>query len=346
MTRVLVTGANGHIGSNTIRSLLRHGHEVTPFVRSTSDLRGIGKLGLTYRYGDVMDYPSLVKASRNCDVIIHHATVYRIWAKNPEDIIQPALVGTKNIFKAAKESNVRRVVYTSSMAAVGFLRKPVGLRTESDWNEHARSPYYIAKTRSERQALRLSEEYDIPTIRLCPTYVIGPYDYSLTPSTKEILGYINKTGTTYEGGTNFVHVNDVGEVHALAVEQGEPGSRYIVGGDNLHLKELSALITKLTGVKPGHLGITGPVAELAGAVVGFTGKITGSEPPFDRKIVQDVVGWYGYYDCSPANRTFGITSCGAEEVVRDTIRWLLFLGKIKPEVAKRISSTFPPEPDW
>jgi len=346
MTRVLVTGANGHIGANTVRSLLRHGYEVVPFVRSTSNLRGIEKLGLTCQYGDVMDYPSLVKVAQGCDAIIHHATVYRMWAKNPDDIIQPALVGTNNIFKAAKEAHVRRLIYTSSMVAVGYLPKPVGLRTEADWNEHTKSPYYIAKTQSEREALRLSEAYGIPTIRLCPTHVSGPYDYGITPSTKGILDFINKTGTTYEAGTNYVHVYDVGEVHALALEHGEPGGRYVVGGDNLHLKELAALITKLTGVKPGHLGITGPIAELFGAIIAFPSKITGSEPPFDAKVIHDVVGRYGYFDCSLTNQTFGITPRRAEEVVRDTIRWLLFLGKIKPEVAERVSSAFPPDPDW
>jgi hypothetical protein len=102
----------------------------------------------------------------------------------------------------------------------------------------------------------------------------------------------------------------------------------------------------LTGVKPGHLGITGPVAELLGAVVGFTSKMTGSEPPFDRNIIHDVVGLYGYCDCSLTRRTFGIAPRGVEEVMKDTIQWLLFLGKIKPDVAERISSTFPPDPDW
>lgn len=346
MTRVLVSGANGHIGANTVRSLLRRGYEVVPFVRSTSNLRGIDKLGLSYRYGDVMDFPSLLEAAQGCDAIIHHATVYRMWARNPDDILQPAMVGTDNIFRAAREAGIRRLVYTSSMAAVGYLSEPVGLMPATAWNEAAKSPYYIAKTRSEREALRLSEEYGIPTIRLCPTHVVGPFDYGITPSTRTILNYVNKTGTTFEGGTNYVHVFDVGEVHALAVERGEPGSRYIVGGDNLHLKELSALITQLTGVKPAHLGITGPVAEMVGTLVGFTSKFTGSEPPFDGKVIHDVVGRYGYFDCSPTNQTFGITPRGLKDVVSDTIRWLLFLGKIKPEVAGRISADFPPDPDW
>jgi dihydroflavonol-4-reductase len=346
MTRVFVTGANGHIGSNTVRSLLRRGYEVVPFVRPGADLRGIEKLGLTCRLGDVRDYASLLKAAQGCDVIIHHATVFRLWAKDQTDILKPALEGTRNIFKAARETGARRMIYTSSMAAVGYLRKPDGLRTEADWNDHAQSPYFIAKTHSEREALRLANEYQIPTIRLCPTQVNGPLDYRITPSTKEIMDFINKRTPTYVGGSNFVHVYDVGEAHALAIEHGEPGSRYIVCGDNLHLKEVCVLITKLTGVKPNHLGITGPIIETVGALAGFVSKFTGVEPLFDRQIVQDVVGWYGFFDCSAANQTFWMTPHGAEETLRDTIRWLLFLGKIKPGVAERIAAEFPPDPDW
>jgi dihydroflavonol-4-reductase len=346
VTRILVTGANGHIGSHTTRSLLRRGYEVVPFVRPTADLRGIKKLGVTCQFGDVMDYASLLKAVQGCDVIIHHATVFRLWAKNREDIIQPAIEGTRNIFKIAREIGVRRMIYTSSMAAVGYLRNPDGRRTEADWNEQAQSPYFLAKTHSEREAFRLADEYQIPTIRLCPTQVNGPLDYRITPSTKQVLDLINKKVPTYVGGTNYVHVYDVGEAHALTVEQGEPGRRYIVCGDNLHMKELSALITKMTGVKPNHLGITGPIIEAVGALADLGSKFTGSEPPFDRSIVKDVVGWYGYYDCSASNQTFWITPLGAEEVVKDTIRWLLFLGKIKPGVAKRISGQFPPDSDW
>jgi dihydroflavonol-4-reductase len=346
MTRVFVTGANGHIGSNTVRSLIRHGHEVVPFVRATSDLRSIEKLGLTYQFGDVRDYPSLLKAMQGCDAIIHHATVYRVWAKNPDDILQPALEGTRNLFKAAKESGVRRVVYTSSIVAVGYLRKLVGLRSEKDWNEDAKSPYAIAKTQSERDALRLSQEYDIPTIRLCPATVLGPYDYGITPSTKVILGLIDKSSTTYEGGSNYVHVQDVAEVHALAVEKGEPGGRYIVGGDNLHLKDVAGFIRQLTGVEANHFGLTGPAAEFLGAILGAVGKISGSEPMVTREIAQDFVGRYGYFDCSLTNQTFGINPRNAEETIKDTIRWLLFLGKFKPEIAERISSDFPADPDW
>ena len=121
MTRILVTGANGHVDANIIRSLLKRDYEVIPFVRATSDLRGLDPLNLTYAYGDVMDESSLLTAAEGCDVIIHTAAVYQYWAKNPDDIMKPALVGTRNMFNAAQQAGVKRVIYTSSVWAVTQL---------------------------------------------------------------------------------------------------------------------------------------------------------------------------------------------------------------------------------
>jgi dihydroflavonol-4-reductase len=346
LASVLVTGANGHIGANTVRSLLKRGHRVIPFVRPSADLRGIEKLGLAYRRGDIRDYPSLLTAVQGCDVIIHHATVYQLSSQTPEEIIQPALIGTENIFKAAREAGVSRLVYTSSIAAVGYSRNSDKLRTPEDWNDDPLCPYYVAKTRSEREALRLSEQYGIPTIRLCPTQVIGAYDYRLTPSMKSILDFINHKTPLWVGGANFVNVNDVAEVHAAAVDCGEPGGRYIIGGENMDMDKLAILLKEMTGVAPIRNRLHGPFAEFLAGIIAFAYRAVNAEPPYDRGIVHDLVGRYGYFDCTLTSRTFGVKPKGAEESLRDTIRWLLFLGKIKEPVASRITSTFPPDPEW
>ena len=168
MTRDLVTGANGHIGATTIRSLLRRGHEVIPFVRTESDLRGIQKLGLEMVYGDVRDYDSLAAAAQGCQAIIHLASVYRMWVKDPAEIMDPACCGTENIFRVARQVGIERMIYTSSVVAVGTLHKPEGLRTPSDWIEDPKATYYIAKADSERLALKLAmrPRPDIPRSRL------------------------------------------------------------------------------------------------------------------------------------------------------------------------------------
>jgi dihydroflavonol-4-reductase len=317
-----------------------------PFVRKTSDLRGIEKLRLDYRFGDIRDYESVLSAAKGCDVIVHLATVYQLWAKDPNDIFQPALEGTRNIFRAAKECDIQRMVYTSSIVAVGYGRDPKRLRTEDDWSDDAKNPYSIAKNHSEKEAIRLSQEYNIPTIRLCPGFILGPYDYALSSSTRDIIDYLHGRNTTYEGGNSYVHVQDVAEAHVIAVEKGEPGGRYNVGGEAMHVKEFGQLIGKLTGVKPSHFSLTGRPAEWVGVLMAGISRLTGSQPILSREMAQDFVGRYGYLDSSRCIETFGIRLRSAEETLRDTIRWLLFLDKIKPQIARRIAADFPPDPEW
>jgi dihydroflavonol-4-reductase len=144
----------------------------------------------------------------------------------------------------------------------------------------------------------------------------------------------------------MVHVSDVGEVHAAAVEAGQDGERYIVGGENIHVKEAGALVKKLTGEQPVHLGITGPLSIITASIVELFAKLTGSEPSFDPQIIRDTVGRYNYLDCSSFRQEFGLTPRPVEEILRDTVRWLLHLGAVKPAVAERIAAAFPPDPEW
>lgn len=346
MARVLVTGANGHLGANTLRSLLTRGHEPVPFVRQESDLRGIEKLGLAYRYGDVMDAASVAAAAEGCQVIVHTAAVYLNWAKNPDDIVRPSVVGTRNVFQAAKQAGIRRVVFTSSTNAVGFSTRPDYVRTEKDWNEDAQNAYYVAKVRGEREAIRLSEELGIPTVRICPSAIVGPYDYRITPSTELILDMVNGEAFSWRGALNYVDVQAVAEAHAAAVEIGEPGQRYIVCGDNLDARQLAQIVERLTRVKSRHLPLGRSAALLMGSLLDIGAKLTGRQPTFSRSLAHEVVERYGLYDGSLANRTFGLHPLGAEEAIGNTIRWLFFLGKVTKQLPQEVLDRFPPDPAW
>ncbi len=204
MARVLVTGANGHVGANTVRSLLARGHEVMPVVRQNADVRSLAGLGLAYRYADVMDAEAVRAAAEGCDVIVHTAAVYRTWAKDPDDIVAPSIVGASNIYAAAaKAVGAKRVVYTSSVAAVGLSASPDQVRTPH-WNEDARNPYFVAKVRGGAGGDTPKRGTGIATIRLCPTYVLGPWDYRITPSTKSlVLGLIDGSGITWKGRRQY-----------------------------------------------------------------------------------------------------------------------------------------------
>lgn len=347
MARVLVTGANGHLGANTVRSLLARGYEVVPMVRQGSDLRGLDGLGLSYRYADVLDADAVQAAVQGCDVVIHCAAVYAVWAKDPDEIVKPSIVGTRNVFAAAADASVRRIVYTSSIAAVGYSDAPDKLRTAEDWNEDPQNPYYVAKVRGEQEAIRLAAETGLDTVRLCPASIVGPWDYRITPSMGPmVLDLINGNGVTWKGGTNFVHAADAGEVHARAVDMGEPGGRYVVGGENVDMRRVGELVEKWTGVKPRHLGFGRSVGLALGTALDGLSKVTGRKPQFSRTLAYEHANRWAYFDCSETNRVFEIEPKGADETIRDAIRWLLFLGKIKRKLPQEFVEKLPPDPEW
>jgi len=267
-------------------------------------------------------------------------------ARNPdEEIIRPGVVGTQNIFKASAKAGVQRLVYTSSVAAVGVSFDPDTVLDESSWNDDTKYPYFLEKSISEREALQLSERYGIPTVRILPCTVLGPYDYRITPSTKNIADLVNGKTTTFKGGMNYVDVRDVAEAHAAAIDKGEPGGRYLVGSDNVTYADAGRLIKKITGVKPLHVNSTGVTIFLSG-LIEFGAKLTGSDPLVTREMAREFVGPYAYYDCSLANEAFELTPRPTEEVLTDCIRWLLYVGKIKPKLAGRLADSLPPDPEW
>jgi dihydroflavonol-4-reductase len=344
--RVLATGANGHLGANVVRSLLARGYEVVPFVRQGADLRGLQGLDLSYVYGDIMDQQALIDAAQGCDVMVHMAAVYRYWARDPDEIIQPALVGTRNAFAAAKAAGMRRMVYTSTTWAVGVSKDPNTLRTAADWNEEPHSPYAKAKTEAEKEAWRLADEAGISMISICPGAILGPYDYRITPSMSLLLGWINGANPIYKSGMCFVDVRDVAEVHAGAVETDKGGDRFIAGGENKLNEQTSEIITELTGVKPLHLPGGRGVFKLVAAVSEVVSAITRGEPLLSREVAEDLGERYMFYDCADTNRTLGITPKNAKESLAEGIRWLLHIGAIKASIAARIRSHFPPDPTW
>ena len=344
--RVLVTGANGHLGANIVRSLLRHNHDVVPFVRRSSDLRGLQGLNLDYAYGDILDGPSLQAAATGCGAIIHTAAVYRYWAQDPAEIMEPALIGTRRVFNAARAAGVDRLVYTSTVWSVGLTEDPHTPLTAADWNDDAQNPYALAKTRAEKMAWQLAHEMSIPMIAICPNGVIGPYDYRLTPSMRTFRDLLNGTQFTTNAGFALADVRDVAEIHALAVAGGQPGQRYIVSGPNLTLRELGQIIGSLTGTSPPHLPVGRALAIIYGALHEVVAKVTGSDPPLTRATARESIGRYMFTDCQDTWQTFQYQPRTAEEMVSDAIRWLLFMGEVKAGRAAALSERFPPDPNW
>ncbi|MCG8314958.1 MAG: NAD-dependent epimerase/dehydratase family protein [Pseudomonadales bacterium] len=333
--KVFVTGANGHIGSHTVRFLKEAGHEVVALVRETADTRSIQGLDLTLVKGDVTDAASIDKAMAGCDVVVHLAAVYKTWAQDPAEIVEPAIKGAEVIFKAAEKNGVKRIVYTSSIASVGVSDSPV-VRTADQWNEDARNPYYVAKTESEKKARQLADAAGIELVVLCPAMVIGPLDYRITPSTELILKMANfqlPYLMTYSGGTNLVDVRDVAFVHAKAVDaENVAGERFIIGSENVTSQQIGKLIKKLTGTGSVHMPFPrGMMLVSIGAMEAIL-KVFKIKPLVPVSLVYENIGRWAWYDSEKTYKAFGYKPRGFEESVIASLQWLKEQGKLKQKV--------------
>lgn len=346
MGGVLITGANGHIGANLVRELLGRGVEdIRPMVRPTSDLRGLDGLDVTPVHGDVMDPQRVAELAAGCDVIVNLAAVYSLTSRNLDRIMAPAIAGIEGVLRAAAQHGVRRVVHISSVVAVGPSDHPTKVRGPGDWNEDGVLPYHLAKTRSEQRAWELAKELGVELICINPGGILGPYDFKPTPSMGYLAEMANGTAQTLEGGFNYVDVRDVAWLIAEAMTRGEPGQRYLCGGENLDLKTWAAMTTEITGRKVTHVGLPRWVMLLLGKVVGGAFKLIGAKPPLDYEGVYQLAHRWLYADISATVEAFGFAPRDGETQVRDALRWLAEAGMLEAAVAQRVREEVP-ESGW
>jgi len=318
MTRALVTGANGHIGSNLVRELIEHRYEVVAFVRDGADLRGLDKLPVTLVRGDVLDAAAVRRAAEGCTYIFHLAAPYVLWAPDDAAIVDPAVRGTENVLRAAKDAGVERVVLTGSCNAVGFSRgEPLD---ETAWREHATSPYMRAKLEQERHARALADELGVDVVTVLPTAVLGPHDYRKTPTTGPFVDALRGKGPV-PFPMNVVDVRDVARGHRLAAERGTRGERYLLGGDNVDVPTLADMIEKATGKKPAQGLPPAWVLRTVAAVSEMVAKVSGKPPMITRAILDDANGGSPVFVIDKARRELGYEPRRAADVVEATTAW-------------------------
>ncbi len=346
MARVLVTGANGQIGCNLVRQLRADDHQVVAMVREGADLRGIESLGLELRRGDVLDAQAVAAAVEGAEVVAHLAAVYDMRARDPEAVMKPAVEGVRNVLAAAKQHGVRRLVHISSAAAVGMSKTPDQVRTEADWNDDATVAYYHAKTVSERRAWELAEELGVSLVVLCPSMVLGPYDFRVTPSTQFVRALVDGSGMTGRGSLNVVDVRDVAVAISRAVDRGPAGERYITGGDTVSQQELGAMVGELTGNKPTHLPAPRFAAIATVALMSSVQRLLGKEPVATVDEARLFVDRYCPYDSSKARQALDWHARPAREAIDAAIRWMVFAGQLPAALLERLRERFPPDPAW
>jgi dihydroflavonol-4-reductase len=278
--KVFLTGATGFVGAHVAKYLARQGADLRLLVRSTSNLANLEGLGAETAVGDLLKPESLRTAVRGCDAVMHVAADYRLWVRDPQTMYAANVEGTRALLQIAKDEGVRRVVYTSSVATMGFKSDgtivdettPVSL---ADMVGH----YKRSKFMAEQVAIEAARGGQSVMI-LNPTTPIGAQDIKPTPTGRIVVDFLNKKFPAYvDTGLNLVDVAEVARIHAVALEQGRPGERYILGGENLTLKQILDKMSAITGLPSPTMKVPHGVAMVfAFFDEAITGRIRGKEP--------------------------------------------------------------------
>jgi dihydroflavonol-4-reductase len=333
--KVLVTGATGVVGSNLVRALIAAGHKVRVLARPSSDLRSLRGLPIELVEGDVLAADTLAPAVKGRSVVYHAAAVFSYWGMSPAQQTELAERGTRNVLVAAHGARVARVVVTSSSVTLGSTSTPDVLDEAHSAAETDPSAYTRSKQRQEVTAFRLGAELGLDVVAVCPTLVIGPHDYRLSPSNANIVNYLNDPfRSTFLGGCNIVAAADVAAGHLLAATRGEPGARYLVGGENLKWPDVHALISRLAGTFGPSLVLNHTASYLAAASAEAAARLAGTRPIVTREEARMSARYY-WYSHALLGR-LGYAPVAARHALANALAWLLLRSYVSDSVTSRL----------
>jgi dihydroflavonol-4-reductase len=256
----LVTGANGFVGSHVVRALLARGDRVRVLVREKADLRALAGLDVELMLGDLRYFDSIERVVAGCDEVYHVAADYRLWLTDPAPMYATNLVGTQYVLRAATSAGVSRIVHTSTVGALGIPHGGIGREDTPSSLADMTGHYKRSKYMAEQAALEAARA-GAPVVIVNPSTPIGALDFKPTPTGRIIVDFLNRRMPAYvETGLNIVDVEDVARGHLLAAERGRIGEKYILGGENLTLKEFLGRLAAISGLRSPKMRIPYAVA--------------------------------------------------------------------------------------
>ncbi len=332
----LVTGAAGFLGSHVARQLVSQGEEVRVLMRPTSTNRAITDLSLEYVTGDLRDPASLDRAMAGVQKVFHVAADYRLWARRSQEIYDSNVGGTKNVLEAARKAGVEQFIYTSTVATIAVDRPELPNEATDAKLEEMVGHYKRSKWLAEKEVLNAAKA-GFPAIVAMPTTPVGPGDWKPTPTGKIILDFLNGKMPGYvETGLNFVGVEECAAGHLLVSEKGQIGERYLLGGENLTLKQMLDALEKITGLPaPGMRIPHGLALGVAYASTAFS-RLVGKEPQIPVEGVK-IARHTMFVDCTRAQRELGFQAGSAAAALERAVRWYNANGYIAKGRAKRMA---------
>jgi dihydroflavonol-4-reductase len=320
--RIFITGATGFVGSHVARVYSDAGARLRLLTRKTSNLSGLSSLNADQVVGDLRSPEALRTALTGCDALVHVAADYRLWVRDPHEMYAANVTGTRELLRIAQEVGIPKVVYTSSVATMGFKRDGTIVNENTpvlidDMIGHYKRSKYLA----EIEAIAAAQAGQHVMI-LNPTTPIGSHDAKPTPTGRILVDFLNQNFPAYvDTGLNLVDVEEVARMHLVALERGRPGERYILGGENLTLKQILDRLSALTGLPSPTRKVPHAVA-MAFAFLdeNFTGKLRGKQPRATVEAVR-MGKKMMFADSSKARGELGFENLPVENALHSAVNW-------------------------
>lgn len=337
--RVVVTGASGFIGSAVTRALVAREQDVVALVEPGADTENLNALPVKQVVGDIRSADSVRKAVSGCRAVFHVAALYRFWARDPSAFYDINVGGTRNVLGAAREAGVERMVYTSTVGTLG-LENVSGSVSADERSfpdvRHLYGSYKRSKYVAEHEVLRAIAE-GLPASLVLPTFPLGPGDRAPTPTGKLVLDFLNGRMPAYvDTVLNVAHVDDVAAGQILALERGQSGRSYILGGENLTLQALLEELARITGLPAPHRKVPRAVALLAaGLSEAVEGRLLRRHPSVPLEAARMSTSRMSFDD-SRARSELGYSPRPATAALEDSARWFAGSGKVAERRIARI----------
>jgi dihydroflavonol-4-reductase len=322
----LVTGGTGFVGANLVRELLSDGATVRVLTRKGSDRRALEGCAVEFADGDLLDPASLRAAVAGARDIYHAAADYRLWAPDPRVLYRANVDGTRHVLEAAAAAGARRIVYTSTVGAVGIPKDG----TPGDETTHVALDDMVGAYKASKfLAERVADEFaarGAPIVIVNPSAPIGPWDVKPTPTGQMVVDFLKgKMVATVDTGLNLVHVRDVARGHILAAQRGRIGERYILGNRNLTLLEIFRSLAELTGIRAPRFRVPYGVAWLGAAGMEAVAMITRRPPQVPLTAVR-MARKQMHFSSAKAIRELGLPQTPVEVALGDAVSWFVERG--------------------